>query len=153
MKKTALFLTLALAAAAGCSKKAPPAEPKPAEAPPTPAATPTPAKPSKSPQLTDTQKAEMQASFTKARALVKEAEKLKGEGELLEKSQGRAAANDTLFAAKDKYREALDITEDWVEPELGKVTEAQVKDWLYDQTSERGRWTKASADLGKLHKD
>jgi hypothetical protein len=95
----------------------------------------------------------MQKCFTAARAIAKEAEKLKVEGEALEKQQGRAAANDTLVKAKKKYQEALGMTEDWTEPELGKVTEAQVKDWLSDQVTERGRWTKAVADLGKLHTD
>ena len=151
--KTAALPILALLVLAGCEAKAPPPAPKAANPAPSTAPAATPAKPGKAPPLTDAQKAEMQTCFTKARAIVKEAEKLKAEGEILEKGQGRAAANDTLVKAKDKYREALEMTEEWTEPELNKVTDAQVKDWLYDQVAERGKWTKAIADLGKLHKD
>jgi hypothetical protein len=151
--KTALLPVLALVLLAGCGKKDPPPASKPADPAPSTAPVAPPAKPGKAPPLTDAQKAEMAKCFADARVLVKEAEKFKAEGEIIEKGQGRAAANDVLVKAKDKYREALEMTEEWVEPELNKVTDAQVKDWLYDQVSERGKWTKAIADLGKLHKD
>lgn len=151
----ALALVAAVGAAAGCRKKEPPAPPPaPAPEPPKPAPKPAaPAKPALAPPLTPAQKAEMERVFAEARKLVTQAMKLKSEGELIERSQGREAANDTLVKARDLFREACEMTEDWIEPELGKVTEAQVKDHLSAYFDERGKWQKLNSDMGKLHKD
>lgn len=151
MNKLPLLLLVLVAAA--CSKDPPPVvePPKPVE-PPKKVEPPKPAKPNLSPDLSAAQKAELDASFKKARDLVAQGLKYKAEGEAIEKGQGRAAANDTLVKAKDCFRQACEIVEDWVEPELGKVTEAQVKDHLSQYQSEIAKWQRYISELGKLHK-
>jgi hypothetical protein len=118
-----------LAALAGCKKKEPEPAPVPVAEPPKPvAAKPSPPKPTLSPPLSAAQQA------------------------AIEKTQTREAANDIYVKARDLYRQATESTEEWIEPELGKVTEAQVKDHLGSMLNERGAWVKESASMGKLHK-
>lgn len=151
MKYAAL---LVLAALAGCKKEAPPPAPAPVAEPPKPAPVkPAPAKPSLAPPLSDAQKAAMEKCFNAARELVKQARGLRTQAEAIEKTQTREAANDIYVKARDLYRQATESTEEWIEPELGKVTEAQVKDYLGSMLSERGAWVKENASMGKLHKD
>ena len=38
-------------------------------------------------------------------------------------------------------------------PGARKVTDAQVKDYLFDYEAELSRWTKSMSELGKIHKD
>ena len=152
MKKTCLVLVLCVSAAA-CRDPPPPAPPMKAPVAPPPAKAAAPAKPSLAPPLSAAQKAALDAVFTTARDLVKKARKLKQDGEVLEKTKGRQAANDTYVQAKELYRKAVDETEEWIEPDLGKVTAAQVKDHLEAYNSERSQWIKEISDMGKVHKD
>ncbi len=143
-----------LAALAGCKKKEPEPVPVPVAEPPKPvAAKPSPSKPALSPPLSAAQQSAMEKSFGAARELVKRARGLRAEAEAIEKTQTREAANDIYVKARDLYREATESTEEWIEPELGKVTEAQLKDHLGAMLSERGAWVKENASMGKLHKD
>lgn len=154
VKYAALIVVVALAALSGCSKEEPPPAPAPAPEPPKAApAKPAPAKPNLAPPLSDAQKAAMEKSFNAARELVKKAREFKAQGDALVKTQGIQAANDVYVKARDLYRQATETTEEWIEPELGKVTEAQVKDYLGSMLSERGTWVKENASMGKLHKD
>jgi len=153
VKNTAALVLLAFAA--GCSDPPPPpaAPAKPAEAP-KPATPPKPAKPNMAPPLSDAQNAAIAKAFTEARALAKEAEAAKAEGDRIEKAQGRDAANATLVKAKDLYHKALENVSDWTDGDLGgKVTDAQLKDYLGTYVSEVGKWQKAISDIGKVHKD
>ena len=95
----------------------------------------------------------VEATFLEARKLVKQAREFKSAGEAIEKTQGRQAANDTLVKAKKLFKEAAANTEDWIEPDLGKVTEGQVKDYLQSYNNERAAWLKDISSLGKLHDD
>lgn len=151
MKKTAALIVLAFAA--GCGDAPAPADAtKPAEAP-KPAGPAKPAKPQLAPELSDASKKEMAACFAAAREKIKQAREFKAQGDLLVKTQGIAGANDVFVKARDLYKAALYDTEVWVEPDLGKVTAAQVKDHLGSYTSERATWTTENAAMGKLHKD
>ena len=152
MKKTAAFVLLALLA--GCSKPpAPPPAPVAAPEPPKPVAPAKPPRPNMAPPLSSAQKQVMEAAFTAAREMVKKARDLRRQAEQIEKTSSREAANNTYVQARDLYREATESTEDWIEPEIGKVTEAQVKDYLTSYLEERGTWVKENASMGKLHKD
>ena len=151
MKKTAALIVLAFAA--GCSDPPPkPVEaPKPAQAP-KPVAPPKAAKPNMAPPLSDAQNAAISKAFTEARALAKEAADLKAEGDKIEKAQGRDAANATLYKAKSLYHKAVESVSDWTDGDLaGKVTDAQLKDYLGTYTAEVGKWQKAISDMGKVH--
>ena len=153
MKKTCL---LALAFVAACGDPPPP--PKAADPPkPVVAPKPGPIEPprvgSKAPPLTAAQEAEKQKALTASREKVKQAREFKKQGFEILKNKGPEAANDILVKAKDLFRAALAETEDWVEPEPGKVTEAQVKDYMQDVVNERATWTKEVAEMGKLHKN
>lgn len=151
MKNTAALIVLA--ALAGCSDPPPPpAPPAPVEAP-KPAPKPVASKPTLSPPLSAAQKTAMEKSFNAARELVKQARGLRTQAEAIEKTQTREAANDIYVKARDLYRQATESTEEWIEPELGKVTEAQLKDHLGSMLSERGTWVKENASMGKLHKE
>lgn len=152
MKKTAALVLIALVA--GCSPPpAPPPEPVKSPEPPTAPVVAKPARPAMAPPLSAAQKQVMESAFTAAREMVKKARDLRREAEQIEKAQGREAANDTYVKARDLYRDATESTEDWIEPEIGKVTEAQVKDYLTSYLEERGTWVKENASMGKLHKD
>jgi hypothetical protein len=137
-----------------CNQKAPaPPAPPPA---PAPAAQPKPAgpkPPEPPPKLSDTQMGALQLAFKSARQQVEEARKLKREGEAIERSKSRQEANDTYVKAKELYRKATESTEEWIEPDLGKVTAAQVDAYLTAWRDERGKWIKEMSDLGKVHKD
>ena len=153
MNKPCLLLALALLAGCGDDPPKPAPVPTPPVAATKPQQTSQTSKPNTAPPLTEVQKAEMQKVVVSARELVKQARGFKKQGDGLLKSGGPQAANDTYVKARDLFRKALDMTEDWTEPELGKVTEAQVKDHLQDVVNERAAWTKENAEMGKLHKD
>src|SRR5204863_139861 len=108
--------------------------------------------PGKAPRLTEAQMADMQKTLVTAREKVKQAREFKKQGMEILKAKGIQEANDTLVKARDLFKAALEGTEDYVEPELGKVTEAQVKDYMGDVVNERATWTKEIAEMGKLHK-
>jgi len=138
--------------AGACSKAAKPA-PKPAPAPePAPVAAPDPTKPAPPPKLTAEQMTKLEAEFSAARKLVEEARALRKQGEAIEKTDGREAANPTLYKARKIYREAVAMTEQWIEGDLGVVTQPQVDAYLQKWNSERGSWIKEDASMGqKLH--
>jgi hypothetical protein len=154
VKKTSALIALVLLA--GCKKEVPPPEPPPVKAPEPvkPAPKPvTPPKP-KAPPLTDAQNAAIKSAFEGARALVKQADALKSQGDTLVKSAGAAAANDVYVQAKDLYRKAVEAVSEWCDGDLGgKVTDAQLKDYLGDYVAELSRWQKSMSELGKIHKD
>lgn len=139
-------------AVAGCGPSKKPA-PKPAAAPePAAAAAPDPTKPAPPPKVTAEQMAKLEADFTAARKLVEEARALRKQGEAMEKAEGREAANPTLFKARKIYREAVGMTEQWIEGDLGVVTQPQVDAYLQQWNRERGSWIKEDASMGaKLH--
>jgi hypothetical protein len=154
VKKTCSLLALVLLAS--CSKDVPPPEqpaakpPEPVKAPPKPV----PAAKPKAPPLTDAQNAGIKAAFDASRALVKQADALKSKGDMIVKSQGPAAANDTYVQAKDLYHKAVEGVSEWCDGDLGgKVTDAQLKDYLGDYVNELSRWQKSMSELGKIHKD
>jgi len=155
VKKTCALLALVLLAA--CKKDVPPPEqpaakpPEPVKAPPKPV---TPPKP-KAPPLTDAQNAGIKAAFDGARTLVKQADALKAKGDALVKSAGPAAANDTYVQAKDLYHKAVESVSVWMDSDDigGKLSQAQINDYLGDYAAELNRWTKSMSDLGKIHKD
>lgn len=153
MKKTAPLALLFLVAACGPDKPAPaPKQPDPTPAP-APVAT-APAKPGKAPPLSDAQNAALKKDFETARGFAKQADKFKADGDMQAKGQGMAAANDNFVKARELYQKAVGTVSDWIDGDLaGKVTDAQVKDYLYDYVAEVGRWQKTVADMGKLHKD
>ena len=154
MTKTPLLAALALLLLAGCGPKAPPPAPKPAEQPKPPAPVAAPAKPGKAPPLSDAQMAALKKDFETARALVKDADKFKVEGDAILKAQGAAAANDTFVKSKELYQKAVGTVSDWIDGDLaGKVSDAQVKDYLGEYVGEVGRWQKAISSMGKLAKD
>lgn len=150
-------LLLILGSLAGCGNEQP--APVAPVAPTTtkPAATttrPPVAKTVVAPPLSAIQKSELEKSFTVARGYAKEAEKLKLEAQQIEKTQSRAAANETYVKAKDLYHKACEEVSDWLEGDLaGKVTDAQVKDYLASYQTEVGKWQQALGDIGKVHKD
>jgi hypothetical protein len=153
-KISAVFAIALLAC--GCGEKEPAPAPTPPAPPPAPVAPPKngPAKVTMAPPLTDIQRTELNKSFTAARELAKQADKAKAEADLIEKTQGRAAANDKLVEAKDLYHRAAESVSDWLDGDLaGKVTDAQLKDYLGAYVAEVGKWQKAYADLSKVHKD
>jgi hypothetical protein len=153
VKKTCTLLALVLLAS--CSEDAP--KPTPPVEPPKPAPVavkPAPTKPSMAPPLSEAQKKALEAAFADARALAKQADQAKTEGERIEKAQGRDAANATLVKAKDLYHKAVEMVSDWTDGDLaGKITDAQVKDYLSNYVTEVGKWQKAISDIGKVHKD
>ena len=52
--------------------------------------------------------------------------------------RGREAANDTLYEAKKLYRKAAEMTETWIEEELGPLTQAQIEKYMKTYAAERG---------------
>ena len=118
-----------------------------------PAAPPVEAAPVKKgvPNLTKAQDAKLTTDFSKARDLVAEARKFRREGRKILAKDGAEAANDKFLKARRLYRQAAQITEDWVEPELGVVTKAQIDIYLGSLVRERGKWMKESGKMGKLH--
>jgi hypothetical protein len=152
VKKSAVLVVLAFAA--GCSDPPPkPADPpKPAEAPKT--AAPKASKPGMAPPISDAQWTAIKAAFVTARGYGAEADKLRTEGANLERTQGRAAANDTLVKAKELYHKAVEAVSDWTDGDLGgKITDAQVKDYLGEYMIDVGKWQKAMSEMSKVHKD
>lgn len=142
-----VLLAATLAAASACGKPAP--APKPA--PPAPAAAPV-GKAPPPPRLTGDQTVKLEADFAAARKIIEEARALREEGTRIEQTQGREAANPTLFKARKKYREAVGMTETWIEGDLGVVTKAQVDAYLQSWYQERASWIKEDASMGsKLH--
>jgi hypothetical protein len=148
--RTSLLVLAAFAAliAGACGKKPAPA-PAPVAAPaPTPGK---PAPPAPPPRLTGAQMVRLEADFATAREMAKAADGWRDEGRALAKTGGQEAANDVWVKAKKKYQEALNLTERWVEGELGEVTDAQVKAYLGRWQDERGAWIKSMSEFGKLH--
>jgi hypothetical protein len=146
-----VLVPLALALlAAGCGEpsRGPRSAPSAQVAPTTPPAA-TPAAPP--PQLDAYQKTAMGQAFTEARRHVEQARALRKQGEELERTQGRQAANDSYRQAKSLYRKALEATEEWVEPELRRVTRQQVDRYMAAEERERRAWAQESAGMGKIH--
>jgi len=154
VKKTSALLVLALLV--GCKKEEPKVEPAPVK-PPEPVKAPpkqVPAAKPKAPPLTEAQNAGIKAAFDGARALIKQADALKSQGDMLVKTGGPAAANDVYVKAKQLYHDAVGAVSDWCDGDLGgKVTDAQLKDYLGDYVNELSRWQKSMSELGKIHKD
>jgi hypothetical protein len=159
VKATRVFaLTLlASAFAAGCSDPPPPPPPpvvKPADPPKPPPAKPT--KPNMAPPLSAAQKTELETAFKAARELAKQADTAKAEAMMLEKSQGRQAANATYVKAKKLYASAIASVSDWLDGDLAqppKVTDAQVTDYLGSYANEVHKWQASNSDIGKVHED
>lgn len=150
---TACLVLLAFSAAA-CNDPPPPPPVKKAPEPVAPPKPAPPPKPNLAPPLSAAQKAALDAAFTTARGYAKQAAELKIQADAIERSKGRAEANDTLVRSKELYHKACEAVSDWVEGDLaGKISDAQVKDYLGDYVSEVGRWQKAMSDIGKVHKD
>lgn len=142
-----VLLAVSVVAASACSKPAP--APKPSAPAPVPTA---PGKPAPPPRLTGDQTVKLEADFAAARRIIEEARALREEGTRIEQTQGREAANPTLFKARKKYREAVGMTETWIEGDLGVVTKAQVDAYLQSWFQERATWIKEDASMGsKLH--
>lgn len=153
-RPVATTLVLALTAAgalgaAGCGKKKPlPPIVAPA-ADPAPRITPKVEEPP--PPLSAGQKIQIASDYDRARKLASEARELRLRGEMIEREKGREHANDTYVTARRKYREAVQITERWVEPELGQVTlkqlekDAEVKRYF----EERASWIQEDASMGQ----
>ncbi len=154
MKQSALLLVLATLLPACGEEPAPtPTAPPPVVAK-KPVAPPPVAQPGKATPLSESQKQALEAAFNEARGYAKEADGLKIQADAIERAQGRAAANDKLVQAKELYHKACDTVSDWLDGDLaGKVTDAQVKDYLGSYVTEAGRWQKAISDIGKVHKD
>lgn len=150
-RTTTLVLVIALAAfgAAGCKKRSAPVAPPPPSVDNTPKITPKVDAPP--PPLSASQRVAIEGDFEKARKIASEARDLRLKGEGLEREKGREHANDTYVAARKKYREAAALTERWVEPELGQVSQKQldrdpeVKRYF----EERGSWIQEDASMGQ----
>ena len=146
-------LVLALTAAvslvsAACGQK----PPAPVVAPQAPTAPPklVPKPEAPPPPLTASQKIAISADFDSARKIILEARDLRLQGEAIEREKGRENANDTLVAARKKYRLAAQATEKWVEPELNEITQKQLDrdPELRSYFEERGTWIKEDASMG-----
>ena len=102
------------------------------------------------PELTAAQMSKMQSMFKEAEALAAEADKHREAGMQAARDGGQAAAIPHYQEAKPLYREACQMVEEWIEPELGVVTDAQVKKFLGPEVAKVGKWQKASAAMGKV---
>lgn len=140
-----VLIVLALAASAvpttACSERAP--------APVVPVET-APAKPGV-PPISEAKKAEVKAAFDAAAKIATQADALRREGEKIRSAQGQEAANDTFVKAHKLYRDALEMTEEWVEEDLGPFTKEQIDTQLRAYVNERAGWIKAQRSFGKLH--
>ena len=99
---------------------------------------------------TAAQMAKVKASFDKGAELAAKATVLRKEGEALEREGGREAAKGKYNAAKRLYREALVVTEEWIEEEFGHFSQAQIDRYLGSFLNERASWQKQSAGMGKM---
>ena len=90
-------------------------------------------------------------AFTEARVLIAQAKAHREAGEAAGKAgNGVQDAIPHYQEAKPLYREAFQIVEEWIEPELGVVTEGQVEEFMQPELAELHRWQKASASMGKV---
>lgn len=146
-RSLALSVTLAgcgLLAACGRNEPAQPALPR-AESPSNST------KRAEIPKPTDAQMKQVQRAWDAAGKLVTQARALRTQGEEIERTQSRDAANDTLAQARKLYREAIESTEEWIEPELGPFSQETIDKYLGAFLSERHAWITESAKMGKLH--
>ncbi len=145
-----LILAASLALVGACDGGgSAPAAPPPADTAPAPAPS-RPAKKTVGP-LTQAQSAAVERSFIAARKFADRAKELVKKGEEIEKTAGREAANDTLLEARRLYRKAAEMTEEWIEAELGPFSEEQIDKYMRSYMRERGKWLSASGRMGKLH--
>jgi len=101
--------------------------------------------------LTAAQMTKMTAIFVKAQVLADKADAHREAGEAAAKAGGgMQAAIPHYQEAKPLYREACQIVEDWIEPDLGMVTEGQVEEFLRPEVARVHKWQKASASMGKF---
>ena len=121
-----------------------------------PAATPQPTQPAQPAgptvqPLTDAQMAKMKKTFEEARALVEQARTHRKAGEAAGAAgNGISDAIPHYQEARPLYRRACEMVEDWVEPDLGVVTEGQVEEFLRPEVAELGKWQKENSGMGKF---
>jgi len=101
--------------------------------------------------LTAAQMTKMQAAFTEARAIIATARSHREAGEAAGKAgNGVQDAIPHYQEAKPLYREAFQVVEEWIEPDLGIVTDGQVDEFLRPEVAELHKWQKESASMGKV---
>jgi hypothetical protein len=101
--------------------------------------------------LTAAQMTKMQAVFAEAQALATRADAHRKAGdEAARAGGGQQAAIPHYQEAKPLYRQACQMVEDWIEPDLGIVTEGQVEEFLRPEVAMVHKWQKGSAAMGKV---
>ncbi len=92
-----------------------------------------------------------ESAYTEAKDLVKLARKFRDEGKELEAASGPNAAKVKYRKAKQLYKNALQLMEDAIEPDLNDdLTQEQVDAFLKKYTREMGRWGKENSSMGKV---
>lgn len=104
------------------------------------------------PDLTPDQRAAIEKVFAEARVWVEQARaaRLAGEEAMRAGDMDMQAAIPHFQEAIPLYRKSSQHVEDWIEPDFGKITEAQRDAFLRSYLSELNKWQKEMASMGKV---
>ncbi len=102
------------------------------------------------PALTATQLAAISTTFAEGRVWAEQADALQRKGIEAERADGIQAAIPFYQEARPLYRRASQHVEEWVEPDLGRITQEQVDAFLGTELRELSRWQKANMSMGKF---